>query len=85
MVGSSDSDSDDDKRVVRSAKDRRFDELKGTCEEMRVCLWHNTLCSASHTPLKGFAFIGCVICLLNDMLPADLLQQHASLEFIIPS
>ena len=37
MVGSSDSDSDDDKRVVRSAKDRRFDELKGTCEEMRVC------------------------------------------------
>ena len=36
MVGSSDSDSDDDKRVVRSAKDRRFDELKGTCEEMRV-------------------------------------------------
>ena len=36
MVGSSDSDSDDDKRVVRSAKDRRFDELKGTCEELRV-------------------------------------------------
>ena len=35
-MGSSDSDSDDDKRVVRSAKDRRFDELKGTCEEMRV-------------------------------------------------
>ena len=45
MVGSSDSDSDDDKRVVRSAKDRRFDELKGTCEEMRVCLWHKTLLS----------------------------------------
>ena len=37
MVGSSDSDSDDDKRVVRSAKDRRFDELKATCEDMRVC------------------------------------------------
>jgi hypothetical protein len=36
MIGSSDSDSDDDKRVVRSAKDRRFDELKATCEEMRV-------------------------------------------------
>ncbi len=36
MIGSSDSDSDDDKRVVRSAKDRRFDELKGTCEELRV-------------------------------------------------
>ncbi len=51
MVGSSDSDSDDDKRVVRSAKDRRFDELKGTCEEMRVCLWHKALCSPSHTPM----------------------------------
>ncbi len=39
MIGSSDSDSDDDKRVVRSAKDRRFDELKATCEDMRVsCL-----------------------------------------------
>ena len=38
MIGSSDSDSDDDKRVVRSAKDRRFDELKGTCEELRVRL-----------------------------------------------
>lgn len=36
MVGSSDSDSEDDKRVVRSAKDRRFDELRLTCEEMRV-------------------------------------------------
>ena len=38
MIGSSDSDSDDDKRVVRSAKDRRFDELKATCEEMRVSI-----------------------------------------------
>ena len=36
MIGSSDSDSDDARRVVRSAKDRRFDELKGTCEELRV-------------------------------------------------
>jgi translation initiation factor 3 subunit C len=35
MVGSSDSDSEDDRRVVRSAKDRRFDELKATCEEIR--------------------------------------------------
>jgi hypothetical protein len=37
MIGSSDSDSDDDKRVVRSAKDRRFDELRLTSEEIRVC------------------------------------------------
>ena len=42
MIGSSDSDSDDAKRVVRSAKDRRFDELKATGEELRVsqlCYW----------------------------------------------
>lgn len=45
MVGSSDSDSEDDKRVVRSAKDRRFDELKLTCEEMRV--------SSGFVPLLG--------------------------------
>ena len=36
LVGSSDSDSEDDKRVVRSAKDRRYDELRGTCDEIRV-------------------------------------------------
>jgi hypothetical protein len=36
LVGS-DSDSDeDDKRVVRSAKDRRGEELRATCDEMRV-------------------------------------------------
>ena len=36
MIGSSDSDSEDDKRVIRSAKDRRFDELQATCHEIRV-------------------------------------------------
>lgn len=36
MVGSSDSDSEDDKRVVRSAKDKRFEELQSTCDEIRV-------------------------------------------------
>ncbi|DBA87382.1 hypothetical protein WJX77_002170 [Trebouxia sp. C0004] len=35
MIGSSDSDSEDDKRVIRSAKDRRFDELQATCHEIR--------------------------------------------------
>ncbi|KAK9794329.1 hypothetical protein WJX73_000840 [Symbiochloris irregularis] len=35
LVGSSDSDSSDDKRVVRSAKDRRYDELRSTCDEIR--------------------------------------------------
>lgn len=51
MIGSSDSDSDDDKRVVRSAKDRRFDELKATCEELRVTTPVKCMlctCSASH-------------------------------------
>ena len=38
MIGSSDSDSEDDKRVIRSAKDRRFDELQATCHEIRVTL-----------------------------------------------
>ena len=38
--GSSDSDSDDDKRVVRSAKDKRFDELRATCDEIRVWAQH---------------------------------------------
>jgi translation initiation factor 3 subunit C len=37
LVGSDSSDSDDDKRVVRSAKDRRFEELNATCAELRVC------------------------------------------------
>lgn len=36
MVGSSDSDSEDNKRVVRSAKDKRFEELQATCDEIRV-------------------------------------------------
>ena len=54
MVGSSDSDSDDDKRVVRSAKDRRFDELKGTCEELRV--------SAHSLLLAGEGFWQCMRC-----------------------
>ncbi|KAK9812688.1 hypothetical protein WJX72_002071 [[Myrmecia] bisecta] len=35
MVGSSDSDSEDDKRVVKSAKDRRYEELRATCDEIR--------------------------------------------------
>jgi len=38
MNASSDSDSDDGKRVVRSAKDRRFDELRATCDDIRVRL-----------------------------------------------
>lgn len=35
LMGSSDSDSEDDRRVVRSAKDRRYEELSATCEELR--------------------------------------------------
>ena len=36
LVGSDSSDSEDDKRVVRSAKDRRYEELNATCAEIRV-------------------------------------------------
>lgn len=38
MKGIDDSDSSDDdaKRVVRSAKDKRHDELLSTCNEIRV-------------------------------------------------
>ena len=36
LVGSDSSDDEDDKRVVRSAKDRRGEELKATCDEIRV-------------------------------------------------
>lgn len=36
LVGSDSSEDDDDKRVVRSAKDRRGAELKSICDEIRV-------------------------------------------------
>lgn len=36
LVGSDSSDDEDDKRVVRSAKDRRGEELRTICDEMRV-------------------------------------------------
>lgn len=36
LVGSDSSEDDDDKRVVRSAKDRRGEELKLICDEIRV-------------------------------------------------
>eukprot|EP00891_Asterochloris_glomerata_P007222 jgi/Astpho2/7222/fgenesh1_pm.00113_%23_10_t len=35
MIGSSDSDDEDEKRVAKSAKDRRFEELQTTCDEIR--------------------------------------------------
>ena len=39
LAGSSDSDSDDDRRVVlKSAKDKRFSELYDTTDEIRVRL-----------------------------------------------
>jgi Eukaryotic translation initiation factor 3 subunit 8 N-terminus len=55
MVGSSDSDSEDDKRVVRSAKDRRFDELKATCEEIRVR--HSLSCLLACVAVSGTAYV----------------------------
>lgn len=39
FLAGSDSDSEEeDKRVVRSAKDKRFEELSKSCDEMRVRL-----------------------------------------------
>ena len=36
LVGSSDSDSDDGRRVVRSAKDKALEDLRSACDEIRV-------------------------------------------------
>ena len=36
LMGSSDSESEDERRVVRSAKDKAHDELRGTCNEIKV-------------------------------------------------
>jgi hypothetical protein len=37
LLGSSDSESEDERRVVRSAKDRATEELLSICNEIRVC------------------------------------------------
>lgn len=44
LFGASDSDSDDGKRVVRSAKDRRFDELRATSDEIKVIFFDASEC-----------------------------------------
>lgn len=77
MIGSSDSDSDEDKRVVRSAKDRRFDELKATCEELRVRLTMPSCltCSAREPFSECISWQGTYRC-------ADL---HPSLRGLPPS
>lgn len=36
LMGSSDSESEDERRVVRSAKDKAYDELRATCNEIKV-------------------------------------------------
>ncbi len=35
LVGDSDSESEDERRVIRSAKDKRYEELQGACDELR--------------------------------------------------
>lgn len=45
LMGSSDSESEDERRVVRSAKDKAYDELRATCNEIKVRL----LC---HLPVR---------------------------------
>ena len=55
LAGSSDSDSENDRRVVRSAKDRRFDELNGSCDELRVrpLLIGQFCCYLKHAPMAA--------------------------------
>lgn len=38
-MGSSDSESEDERRVVRSAKDKAQDELRATCTDIKVGGW----------------------------------------------
>lgn len=35
LVGDSDSESEDERRVIRSAKDKRYEELQAACDELR--------------------------------------------------
>jgi hypothetical protein len=74
MIGSSDSDSDDDKRIVRSAKDRRFDELKATCEEMRVSFKN---CSKEQLRLDACRTCNSKRCILYLSMPVALGHLHA--------
>ena len=60
MIGSSDSDSEDDKRVIRSAKDRRFDELQATCHEIRVSPFCGSLLSARNTLIHLLYTVSCL-------------------------
>ncbi len=36
LGGSSDSDNDEDRRIVKSARDKRLSELASCCDEIRV-------------------------------------------------
>ena len=36
LMGTSDSDSEDERRVVKSAKDKAHEELQATCNEIKV-------------------------------------------------
>lgn len=56
LFGASDSDSDDGKRVVRSAKDRRFDELRATSDEIKVSpAYESKSCRTQHQDWLIFA------------------------------
>lgn len=57
LMGSSDSESEDERRVVRSAKDKAHEELRATCNDIKVC---TTACGAGghHTKRRGPAAYG---------------------------
>ena len=54
FLAGSDSDSEEeDKRVVRSAKDKRFEELSKSCDEMRV----RSSALPEHLPLLPLSYV----------------------------
>lgn len=53
----SDSDSDDDKRVIKSARDKRLGELASCCDEIRVgSMNHNSFRRSVNRLISGFVF-----------------------------
>lgn len=55
-MGSSDSESEDERRVVRSAKDKAQEELRAVCNDIKVGthVWPATLLVNGHADVTAF-------------------------------